>query len=110
MVAELTWHSAGKAEEIKANEPRQLRLDNLVVAVFKVGDEFFAIDDICTHQFAFLSEGYQEGDVIECPLHQAQFHIPSGKCLSPPAECDTRVFPVRIDGGDVYVGIASESS
>ena len=108
-ITDPTWHRAGTTRDIRSNEPKQFRIGDLVLAIFKINDTFYAIDDICTHQFAFLSDGFQDGEHIECPLHQSRFHIPTGKCIGPPAERDVRVFPVRIDGEDVFVDVSSES-
>jgi nitrite reductase/ring-hydroxylating ferredoxin subunit len=63
------------------------------------------VHDVCTHEFALLSKGYQEGSVVECPLHQARFDVVTGACLSPPAKLDVRTYPVRIVAGEVLVAI-----
>ena len=70
-----------------------------IIALYKLGAEFYATDDTCTHEFASLCDGYIEGDTIECPLHQARFHIPTGKVLDLPAEEDLATYPVRVENG-----------
>jgi nitrite reductase/ring-hydroxylating ferredoxin subunit len=65
----------------------------------------YATHDVCTHAYALLSEGYIEGDVVECPLHGALFEIRSGKCLAV-GTSDVATYPVRVEAnGDVMVEI-----
>ncbi|HYQ21196.1 MAG TPA: Rieske 2Fe-2S domain-containing protein, partial [Xanthobacteraceae bacterium] len=52
--------------------------DDLILAVFNVDGEFFVTDDACTHGPGSLSEGYVEGDVVECNFHNGQFNIRTG--------------------------------
>jgi len=75
------------------------------VCLYNLGGRVYATDDICTHEEASLADGYIEGDCIECPLHQARFHIPTGEVRAPPADTNLRVFPVRLEGGEILVGI-----
>jgi nitrite reductase/ring-hydroxylating ferredoxin subunit len=79
------------------------RLGDVPVALYRLGGEVYAIDDVCTHAFALLSQGFVERGTIECPLHQACFDIVSGRCLSGPATVDLRTYAVKIEGDDVYV-------
>ena len=54
------------------------------IAIFRLEDGYFATSNICTHQFAFLSEGYVEKDCVECPLHQAFFILTAPSWDGPP--------------------------
>jgi len=65
-----------------------------------------ALDDVCTHALALLSQGFIEGGAVECPLHGARFDIATGRCLAPPATVDLRTYEVRIEGGEVFVRAA----
>jgi nitrite reductase/ring-hydroxylating ferredoxin subunit len=60
---------------------------------------------VCTHEFAFLSDGHVDGDCVECPLHQARFHIPTGEARAAPATQPIAIFPVKVDGGSVLIDI-----
>lgn len=104
----IEWHRVAKAGEIDEDEPKSVEIGRRLIGVYNVEGQFYAIDDICTHEFAILTEGYVDSDVIECPLHQAQFDIRTGKVLEPPAEEDLRTYPVRLDGDDIYVGVPKE--
>mgnify|MGYP001348383950 CR=1 FL=1 len=74
-------------------------------ALYKVNGDFFATDDLCTHQNARLSDGFVIDDIIECPLHQGRFHIPTGKAKGAPVTSNLRIHPVKIDGENVYIGL-----
>ncbi|MFT4122231.1 MAG: non-heme iron oxygenase ferredoxin subunit [Microbacteriaceae bacterium] len=75
------------------------------VAVFRVGDEYFAIEDRCSHQRAWLSEGFLEPELcaVECPIHASLFDLRTGAPSNPPAVQPVRVFPTRIVDGEVHV-------
>jgi nitrite reductase/ring-hydroxylating ferredoxin subunit len=73
------------------------------VCLYNLGGTVYATQDICTHEHAFLSEGYIEGDCVECPLHQALFHIPTGQVRAAPATENLRVYAVRVVGPDIEV-------
>jgi nitrite reductase/ring-hydroxylating ferredoxin subunit len=101
----LSWHRACNVRELQEGEPLGVRLGGLAVGLFRVGDRLLAVHDICSHEYALLSKGYQEGGIIECPLHQARFDLATGQCLGPPAECDIQVFELRLEGDEVYVSL-----
>ncbi len=98
-----TWHRVAAASEVEENEPLQVKLNDRLIGLFRVDGQVYATDDVCTHQFAILSEGYQDGDTIECPLHQAVFHIPTGEARSEPADENLRTYPVKVEADDIYV-------
>jgi nitrite reductase/ring-hydroxylating ferredoxin subunit len=97
------------AADIHGAEGLAVMLGDVPVALYRVDGRVVAIDDVCTHEFAILSQGFVEDGVIECPLHAAQFEIATGRCLSGPATQDLRTYQVRIDGDDVYVAAPAEA-
>ena len=76
------------------------------IAVFNVDGEFFAIDDTCTHSEYSLSDGYLDGDRIECELHFATFSVRTGEALTAPALEPVSTYPVRVEKGQVLVSVA----
>lgn len=102
---DLAWHDALPLADLEDSVPREVQLDNRTLTLVKVGEDIYAVDGICTHAFALLSDGYVDGDTIECPLHAARFHLPTGKVLDGPAETDLKTHPVRISGKIVQVGL-----
>ena len=85
----------GKAMAVEASGKR--------IALFNVGGKYFAIDDTCTHEGAPLCEGTVERTIVTCPWHAAMFDLTSGEALSPPADRDVTVYPVRVEDGQIKI-------
>ena len=73
------------------------------LALYGVDGAVYATDNICTHAHARLCDGFLLGEEIECPLHQGRFDVRSGQATCEPAEEPLRTYPVRIEGGRVFV-------
>ena len=101
----LEWHRVASTQDFRSTEAKAITLAGRPIGLFRVGDAYYAIDDVCTHEFALLSDGFVEGCEVECPLHMARFDLRTGKAMSPPADQDVATFPVRVDGTDIYVGV-----
>jgi 3-phenylpropionate/trans-cinnamate dioxygenase ferredoxin subunit len=102
---QLNWVVAAKVADVTADAPQRFVVDQTVIGIYRVGDAFFAINDICTHQFAYLSEGYIEDGVVECPLHQATFDLRTGKALCGPAKRDLQTYPTKVVGEEILVAL-----
>ena len=100
-----SWVDAAAVDDLPADDVKGFQLQGLEVALYRVGDEVFATSDICTHAQARLCEGFLEGHEIECPLHQGRFDIRNGKALCAPLTDDLRTYPVKIEGGRVFVAL-----
>lgn len=97
------WTKVAAEDSITEDEPASIKVGEQQIGVFRVDDELHAIEDICPHAYALLSQGFIEGEEVECPLHEALFHIPTGKCLREPGGRDLKTYEVKVEGGDVYV-------
>lgn len=76
------------------------------VAVYRLEDgSIHATDNICTHEYACLSEGWLEEGKIECPLHAGAFDVRTGKGQGAPIEEDLKVYAVRVEGDDILVNV-----
>ncbi len=73
------------------------------LALFMLDGCRYALSNICTHQFAFMTDGYVDGEYINCPMHQGRFHIPTGAPQGVPVTKPLRVYPVRVEGDDVLI-------
>lgn len=78
---------------------------HITVAITRLGNEFFAFEDLCTHDGEEISSGTLEGDSITCPRHFAKFSIRDGTVLRFPATEPLTVFPIRIEGNSVLVDL-----
>jgi naphthalene 1,2-dioxygenase system ferredoxin subunit len=78
------------------------------IAPYNPGGEFFATEDFCAHGHVRLTEGYVEGDLVECPMHGGKFDIRTGKAAGAPCVLDLRRFPVKVEGEEVFVALPPE--
>ena len=97
------WVTVAAAGEIAPGTCKVADVDGAAVAVFNINGEYFAIEDVCTHDGGELAGGILEGDRIICPRHGARFCVRTGAALSAPAYEPTAKFPVRIENGAVQV-------
>ena len=100
------FHHVCKADEINDGEMKLVEVDERLVILFRVGDEFHCIDDVCTHDGGTLSDGELDGCEIECPRHGARFDIRNGKALSMPATQNTLAHEVKVEGDQVLVKLS----
>lgn len=98
-VARLADIKPGKMKCVKANGRRYLlaNIDGVV----------FATDDMCTHEDASLSSGSLHGEFVKCPLHNSRFNVRTGQVMEDPATENLATHPVKIDGDDIFIGIAN---
>jgi 3-phenylpropionate/trans-cinnamate dioxygenase ferredoxin subunit len=82
-----------------------VEIENTPVAVVRVGEEVFALRDVCSHAEVALSEGEVVDHTIECWLHGSCFDLRSGKSTNPPATQPVPTYRVKIEGDDVYVSL-----
>ena len=95
----------GKLEDVAPGTVKVYQLPGREIAVCNAGGRLYAIDNICTHEFACLTDGFIEDDEVECPLHQARFQIRTGKAMSAPATEDLRTYSViRMEDG-IFVNV-----
>ena len=73
------------------------------IALFHDGDEFFALDNTCSHELASLAEGWIENGVVECPMHTGRFCLRDGKFLSAPATENVASHAVEVDGENILI-------
>lgn len=97
------WVDVALQDEFTTGSQREVDVDGTQIAVFNLGGEYYAIENICTHDGGILTGGAVEGDQIICPRHGARFSIKTGCVLAPPAYEDVTTFPVRVHDGSVQV-------
>lgn len=97
------WVSVAPAGSILPGDYAQVEVDDQYIAVFNVAGQFYAIDDVCTHDGGGLAGGVVEGDVVVCPRHGARFCLRTGAALTPPAYEPVRTYETRIVDGMVEV-------
>ncbi len=106
-MSDIEFHAVAKLGELDVDEAMKVMVGRAEIALYNLGGEIYATDDICTHAYASLADGYVEGELIECPLHGGCFDIKTGKAMTPPVTDDLKVYEVKIDGEQILVGVPS---
>lgn len=97
------WTYAGSVDQVSEDIPLSARVNEVAVGVYRLGDDLHALEDLCPHADALLSQGFVDGEYVECPLHGALFHIPTGRCTKGPAERDIKRYDTRVEDNKIYV-------
>jgi len=93
--------------EVAQDRALAVTLDDVEVAVVRQGEEFFALQDVCSHGHVALSEGEVADCAIECWLHGSTFDLRTGKPTVPPASEPVSTFPVEVRGDDIFVDVTT---
>jgi naphthalene 1,2-dioxygenase system ferredoxin subunit len=97
------WIDALSATELPTDDVMGLLVNGRDIAIYTVGTEVYATDNVCTHGQARLCDGFLEGHEIECPLHQGKFDVRNGRPTCDPVTEPVRSYPVKIEGQRVYL-------
>ncbi|MCL4746705.1 MAG: non-heme iron oxygenase ferredoxin subunit [Burkholderiaceae bacterium] len=97
------WVRIAAASEVPDGDVKGVTVEGKALAVYRINGEVFVTTDVCTHAKACLSDGYLDGETIECPLHQGLFHVPSGKALGAPATEPLETYEVKLQGESICV-------
>ncbi|MEQ1620709.1 MAG: non-heme iron oxygenase ferredoxin subunit [Methylococcales bacterium] len=93
------WIDVIEESALENGEHVVVDVDGTEVAVFKIDGEYYAIEDVCTHDGAEIASGVIDGCEIVCPRHGARFCIKTGAVKAPPAYEDINTYKVRIENG-----------
>jgi len=99
------WVEAAKAADFADGDVRGVEIGDVPIAIYQIEGAFYATDNVCTHAFALLSDGFLDDCTIECPLHAGRFDIRSGKALGRPVTRDLKTYPVKIENGAVLIDL-----
>ncbi|HWV25760.1 MAG TPA: non-heme iron oxygenase ferredoxin subunit [Aeromicrobium sp.] len=101
----MTFQKAADLSQITDGAALAIELDGKDVVLIGVGDQVFAMEDMCSHAAVPLSEGDVEGCEIECWLHGSRFDVRTGAALNPPAVSPVPTYATQIDGDVVLVDL-----
>ena len=100
------WITVADRSSVGLDSVVGVKAGDLDVALYNIEGQLYATHNVCTHAHALLSDGWLEGDVIECPLHGGRFEVKTGKGLGAPITCDLKTFPVRVEGDAIQVNVS----
>lgn len=92
--------------EIPPNGRKSIIVDDVPALLVRIGNDFFAVEDVCSHDGQPLTDGPVSDGAITCPRHGAKFDLKTGKALCMPATQPIQTFSVQVRDGDVFVGPA----
>ncbi len=98
------WISVARLADVPAGTAVAVETMGLQLALCHVeGGSVHAIDNVCTHAFALLTDGWFEGCLIECPLHAGQFDVTNGHGQGAPIDEDVRAYRTKVVDGEIFV-------
>jgi nitrite reductase/ring-hydroxylating ferredoxin subunit len=103
----IQWHAVGQLDALDPQYPTRATADGVDIALCRIGDDVFATSNMCSHAFAFLSDGFIEGHEVFCPLHEGSFDVRTGEAKSLPCREAIEVFEVKLEGNEIFVAIPS---
>ena len=101
----MNWIKIAQTSEVAEDESIAIETNGKQLALHFSENEYFVTDNVCTHQYALLSDGYIEDGCVECPLHQAKFDLRTGQAMCAPATVDIQTYSVKVEGDDIYVAL-----
>lgn len=101
------WHDVADSSQLDPDFPVGVEVNGKPVGLYLHEGQVCAMEDVCPHAYALLSQGFVEGGVVECPLHGARFEIATGKCLNEIGERDLKRYPAKIENGRVVIQIVA---
>lgn len=101
------WVTVAKRSGLAEGEMLGVEAAGKPIVLYNVEGDIYATDNVCTHAFAMLSDGWLDGDVIECPLHAGRFEVKTGKGLGPPIPSDIKTYKTRVVGDEIQLDLAS---
>jgi nitrite reductase/ring-hydroxylating ferredoxin subunit len=100
-----TFRKVAGIDELPSGAGKCLEIDRKRIVLFNVGGCVYAIDDVCPHRGASLSEGELEGATVICPWHGAIFDLATGEVRRFPVAAGVATYEVRVDDRDISVAV-----
>ncbi len=99
------YYQAAQIEDIKPGEAFLTEVGGVEIVICNVSGEYYAIEDVCSHDGSSFDTACVESRRITCPRHGADFDVTTGEALTPPAFSPVQTYPVRVQNGVVEVDI-----
>jgi naphthalene 1,2-dioxygenase system ferredoxin subunit len=97
------WHDLMPEDELPDNDVWSFEVAGHDIALYGINGEPYATDNLCTHGYARLCDGFLDGYEIECPLHQGRFDVRDGRPTCAPLTEAVKTYPVRIEAGRILL-------
>lgn len=104
MNEELNWTTVAAAGELNEGGSKAIEANGNNIALFRQGEEYFAVANECAHYGAPLCGGMVRNGAVMCPWHGWQFDLQTGECLSAPG-CNIETYQVKVEDGEVKIAV-----
>lgn len=101
------WVEVASLADVPEGNMLGVTVGDKEIALFNLGGTVCATSNLCTHAYAFLTDGWLDGETVECPLHAGVFEVRTGKGMGPPVPEDLKTFPVRLVGDAIEVNVGA---
>jgi nitrite reductase/ring-hydroxylating ferredoxin subunit len=99
------WKRVADESAVELEQPAGVVCGGRRIALFRLEDGVYALDDVCSHEFSLLSEGEVWQGEVSCAKHGSRFNIRTGAVRGLPATLPVRTYPARIEKGEIYVEV-----
>jgi nitrite reductase/ring-hydroxylating ferredoxin subunit len=101
-----TFSKVATVGEVGDGQMTSVSPEGEAVLLARIGEDYFAINNVCTHFFTLLTDGeiFPDTCEVQCPLHDSRFNLKTGDPTEPPAEDPEEVYAVKVDGDDILIG------
>ncbi|WP_372574802.1 non-heme iron oxygenase ferredoxin subunit [Ruegeria jejuensis] len=103
MATKKPWRDVIEVTRLEKNWVTRVEIGSRIIALYDTPSGIYASQALCNHGGADLCDGYFDGHVIECPLHQGAFDVRDGTPVSAPATRAMRIFEARVENGMVQI-------
>lgn len=97
--------AVAKITDLKDNAPFCAEAESHKISLYKIGDDFFATDNVCTHAGGPLCEGKLNGKIITCPWHASEFDVTTGEVVGGPTTSPVKIYKTQVNGDSIEVEI-----
>ncbi|GAB3044396.1 non-heme iron oxygenase ferredoxin subunit [Acinetobacter apis] len=101
----MVWTSVCKVADVDEDLPKAVEVNGKKIGVFSIDSAIYAIENVCPHAYALLTEGFIEGDTVECPLHEAIFNITTGELEDGPGCRNLSIYQSRIQNDMIELNV-----
>ncbi|MGL4858489.1 MAG: non-heme iron oxygenase ferredoxin subunit [Enterobacteriaceae bacterium] len=104
----MSWQNICHQDQVSEDFPFAVKIADKEIGIYLVDGEYYALEDVCPHAYALLTQGFVEEGNVECPLHGAVFDIKTGRCLKEPGGRDLKSYPVRLVDLHIQIKLSAE--